>query len=160
MHGVSCLAEDTIFLFVQRRLPELRSGKVHEHIASCESCRAVVAAAAEYVHEARHETHDTLSTQVHVSEIGEVFGPYLLPQDTPVGRYRVADVIGIGGMGVVYTALDPQLDRKVALKLVRIAAGEDAERLQGRLLREAKAMAKLSHPNVVQIYDAGTIDRE
>ncbi|HKV08322.1 MAG TPA: serine/threonine-protein kinase [Thermoanaerobaculia bacterium] len=78
-----------------------------------------------------------------------------LPRGTAIGRYVILDRLGGGGMGVVYTAYDPELDRKVALKLVRPdrAAGE-AARL--RLLREAQAIARLSHPNVVAVFDAGT----
>ncbi|HVO31312.1 MAG TPA: serine/threonine-protein kinase, partial [bacterium] len=74
-----------------------------------------------------------------------------------VGRYLLGDRIGEGGMGVVYSAYDPQLDRAVAVKLVRIE-GEDRrgrDELKARLLREARAMARLSHPNVVAVYDAG-----
>src|SRR5436305_9922079 len=73
-----------------------------------------------------------------------------------VGRYVVLERIGSGGMGVVYAAYDPELDRKVALKLLRPdragAAGEAALRLQ----REAQAIARLSDPHVVAVYDAGT----
>ncbi|TPV96592.1 MAG: hypothetical protein B7733_04005 [Myxococcales bacterium FL481] len=58
-------------------------------------------------------------------------------------------------MGVVYAAYDPQLDRKIALKLLKHEGGPEAERARARLLREAQAMARLSHPNVVQVYQAG-----
>ncbi|MEP6861631.1 MAG: serine/threonine-protein kinase [Deltaproteobacteria bacterium] len=68
-----------------------------------------------------------------------------------VGRYVILDQIGLGGMGVVYRAYDPDLDRRVALKLVR-AVSEDAT---SRLVREAQALAKVSHPNIVQIFDVG-----
>ncbi len=71
-----------------------------------------------------------------------------------VGRYRVLAHVGGGAMGIVYAAHDPQLDRKVALKLVR--AGPDAGSLgRSRLQREALALARLSHPNVVAIHDVG-----
>ncbi len=74
---------------------------------------------------------------------------------TAVGRYFVLDMLGAGGMGVVYAAFDPELERKIALKLVLPASGgSDAGR--ARLLREAQALAKLSHPNVVTIHDVGT----
>ncbi|HKV12684.1 MAG TPA: serine/threonine-protein kinase, partial [Thermoanaerobaculia bacterium] len=83
----------------------------------------------------------------------------LLPRGTAIGRYVILDRIGGGGMGVVYTGYDPELDRKVALKLLRPdrAAGE-AARL--RLLREAQAIARLSHPNVVAVHDAGTFGNQ
>src|SRR5262249_54595751 len=71
-----------------------------------------------------------------------------------VGRYRVLDVLGAGGMGVVYGAFDPELQRKVALKLGR-AELTDAE-LRGGLWREAQAMARIRHPNVITVFDVGT----
>ncbi len=70
-----------------------------------------------------------------------------------IGRFVVVGKLGEGGMGVVLAAYDPTLDRKVALKLVR-AAG--ASHHQERLLREARAMARISHPNVLAVHDAGT----
>ncbi|MCA9663698.1 MAG: serine/threonine protein kinase, partial [Myxococcales bacterium] len=73
-----------------------------------------------------------------------------------LGRYVVLEPLGEGGMGIVYAAYDPELDRKVAIKLIRSAHAGDEARL--RLLREAQAMAKLSHPNVVAVYDVGTFE--
>jgi formylglycine-generating enzyme required for sulfatase activity/tRNA A-37 threonylcarbamoyl transferase component Bud32 len=71
-----------------------------------------------------------------------------------VGRYIVVERLGAGAMGVVYAAYDPKLDRKVALKLLRpVKAGGDEARRTARLEREAQAVAKLSHPNVVGIFD-------
>jgi len=75
---------------------------------------------------------------------------------TKIGRFSVGAPIGQGGMGVVYSAVDEQLGRKIALKVVLADDGEPLERHQHRLLREAQAMARLSHPNVVQVYEAGT----
>jgi tetratricopeptide (TPR) repeat protein/tRNA A-37 threonylcarbamoyl transferase component Bud32 len=76
-----------------------------------------------------------------------------------IGRYIVLGLLGKGGMGVVYSAYDPELDRKVALKLLRVVnrkKGEDLDAKRTRLLREAKAIARLSHPSVVVVYDVGT----
>jgi serine/threonine protein kinase/tetratricopeptide (TPR) repeat protein len=75
-----------------------------------------------------------------------------------VGRYVVHDLIGQGGMGLVYTAHDPELDRWVAIKLLRSNPKQSEEGVsygQMRLLREAQAMAQLSHPNVLPVYDVG-----
>ncbi|MBS2028049.1 MAG: serine/threonine protein kinase [Deltaproteobacteria bacterium] len=74
-----------------------------------------------------------------------------------VGRFILIDVLGQGGMGNVYLAYDPQLDRRVALKLLRPDGihGEPDALLRARLAREAQAMARLSHPNVVAVYDEG-----
>ncbi|HGG57447.1 MAG TPA: serine/threonine protein kinase, partial [Nannocystis exedens] len=68
-----------------------------------------------------------------------------------VGRYVILNLLGRGGMGVVYSAYDPELDRKIALKLLLTTDADAGSRLQ----REAQAMAKLSHPNVVTIHDVG-----
>src|SRR4051794_22363376 len=78
-----------------------------------------------------------------------------LARGASIGRYVVLDRIGAGGMGVVYAAYDPELDRRVALKLLRPDrfTGE-ADRL--RLLREAQSLARLADPHVVAVYDAGT----
>ncbi|HEX2659940.1 MAG TPA: protein kinase, partial [Polyangia bacterium] len=68
-------------------------------------------------------------------------------------------LLGKGGMGHVYAAYDPELDRKVAIKVLRPranAAGDSSEG-RGRMLREAQALAQLSHPNVVAVYDVGTV---
>ena len=80
-----------------------------------------------------------------------------LERGAAVGRYVILDRIGTGGMGVVYSAYDPELDRKVALKLLRPDRGPSAgEAGRLRLLREAQAIARLAHPNVVAVYDAGS----
>lgn len=82
------------------------------------------------------------------------------PKRVKVGRYRVEGKLGAGGMGVVYRAHDPELARDVALKLMNTAAvsDEEAGRARGRLVREARAMAKLAHPNVIHVYDVGAVD--
>jgi tetratricopeptide (TPR) repeat protein/predicted Ser/Thr protein kinase len=79
-----------------------------------------------------------------------------LKRGKSIGRYMVVQEIGHGAMGAVYSAYDPELDRRVAIKVVRAEAVELAGRT--RFLREAQALAKLSHPNVVGIHDVGTLD--
>jgi tetratricopeptide (TPR) repeat protein len=75
-----------------------------------------------------------------------------LPRGTTIRHFVVLERIGAGGMGIVYAAYDYGLDRRIALKLVRDRGGATA---RARLLREAQALAKLSHPNVVAVYDVG-----
>jgi serine/threonine protein kinase len=70
-----------------------------------------------------------------------------------LGRYRVGGRLGAGGMGIVYEAIDPALDRKVAVKLLR--SGRGGASAHARMSREAQAMARLSHRNVLHVYDVG-----
>ncbi|HVZ85706.1 MAG TPA: serine/threonine-protein kinase, partial [Polyangia bacterium] len=81
-----------------------------------------------------------------------------LAKGAAIGRYVVLGLVGRGGMGEVYAAYDPELDRKIAVKLLRARGrGESAADGKTRLLREAQAIARLSHPNVVVVYDVGTV---
>jgi serine/threonine protein kinase/tetratricopeptide (TPR) repeat protein len=73
-----------------------------------------------------------------------------------VDRYQVLGAVGRGGMGEVYAAYHPDLDRRIALKVVAAFGSGGTERAV-RLLREARAIARLSHPNVVNVYDAGVV---
>lgn len=75
-----------------------------------------------------------------------------------LGRFSIIGRLGEGGMGTVFTAYDPHLDRKVALKVLRGGPGDDEGDGQARLLREAQTLAKLSHPNVVSIHEVGTVE--
>jgi tRNA A-37 threonylcarbamoyl transferase component Bud32 len=81
-----------------------------------------------------------------------------LRRGSSLGRYVVLDRLGGGGMGVVYTAYDPELDRKVAVKLLRPEPGADDSEGRARLQREAQAMARLQHPNVIAVHDVGTFE--
>jgi serine/threonine protein kinase len=73
-----------------------------------------------------------------------------------IARYRIRERIGEGGMGVVYAAEDPDLGRVVAIKLLRSVPGSEGEVHQRRMLREAQALARVSHRNLVTVYDVGT----
>ncbi len=87
-----------------------------------------------------------------------VRSPYETPMtsSTPfkIGKYDVVDVIGRGGMGVVYRAKDQQLGRMVAIKMMTASIGEDPELVQ-RFFREARSTASLQHPNIVTVYELG-----
>src|SRR5450755_4582569 len=84
--------------------------------------------------------------------------PAALGRGAIIGRFVVIGLVGRGGMGEVYGAYDPELDRKVAVKLLRVRPGNGVTLTEGRqrTLREAQAIARLSHPNVVVVYDVGT----
>lgn len=91
---------------------------------------------------------DTLKMQASLES--KLFG--LSPPALTVGRFTVLERLGHGGMGVVYSVYDETLDRRVALKVLR---GGSTGPLRQRLQREAKAMARLSHPNVVPVFEVG-----
>src|SRR5204862_4401265 len=85
-------------------------------------------------------------------------GKAALARGASIGRYVVLGLVGRGGMGEVYAAYDPELDRKVAVKLLRVKPGNGVSRNEGRqrTLREAQAIARLSHPNVAVVFYVGT----
>jgi len=78
-----------------------------------------------------------------------------LSSGTKLGRYEIRSKIGEGGMGEVYLALDPELGRTVAIKILPEAFASDQQRLQ-RFIQEAKAASALNHPHILTIYEIGT----
>ena len=108
----------------------------------------------------------TLETQVADSRssaptVGSGSGVNGGPQrGDAIGRFVVLGVLGSGGMGVVYSAYDPHLDRKVAIKLLSAEAASAGVDAHTRLLREAQAMAKIHHPNVIVVHEVGTLGEQ
>ena len=127
-----CPDENTLTQFARGGAQELPA--LEAHLDGCEKCRRAVAAAA---------SEQTLPGQQPSHE---------LKPGLRVDRYEIEGELGRGGMGVVYQARDVTLDRRVALKLLHARRDEAA---QARLLREAQVMAKLSHPNVVPVFELG-----
>jgi serine/threonine-protein kinase len=73
-----------------------------------------------------------------------------------IGKYEILGTLGKGGMGIVYKALDPDIEREVAIKTIRfdtLTEGQETEELLTRVIREAKAAGRLNHPNIITIYD-------
>jgi hypothetical protein len=127
IRAAGCIPAEDLTALRNQVLPAARSAAVAEHLAACAACR------------------DFLSVVDHPAA-----------EPDRVGRYLIRHRLGAGGMGVVYEAVDPHLDRRVAIKLVRPEhLGDDARR---RLAREARALAKISHPNVVTVHDVGEHD--
>ncbi|MCP3167801.1 protein kinase domain-containing protein [Myxococcus qinghaiensis] len=140
----SCPQEVTLTDFLAGLLSEEDRTHVLAHIESCADCRWVLAAGA------------GAESPSSAREVGAKEPLPLLPvPGTRVSRYVVRERLGSGAMGVVHAADDPELGRRVALKVLR-PEGHHREELQQRLLREAQALARLSHPNVVTLYDVGT----
>jgi hypothetical protein len=171
-----CLDDNTAAEFASGALPPAGARRVESHLATCRTCRLLVAALAPVpgtdsdadtapreVREPRGKRgrplpRGTATTQPAAPTPGALAatadrGPRL--GDT-VGRYVVLARLGAGGMGVVLSAYDPQLDRKVALKLLRAGLELASREARARLVREAQAIAQLAHPNVVAVHDVGT----
>jgi tetratricopeptide (TPR) repeat protein/predicted Ser/Thr protein kinase len=135
-----CLDADTLAGYVDGALAPEVSRHVDTHIDRCTTCREELSAliAAGTVPGARKRAE-----------------PGLYVAGDCIGRYRVVRQHASGGMGVILIAHDPELDREIALKLLRPEVS-DRERLQ----LEARAMARLAHPNVVRVYDVIDDDEE
>lgn len=108
-------------------------------------------------------TGSTLATSAITPELADTLGATPVAQHptgrTQIGRYRIVRRLGEGGMGVVWEANDPELGRGVAIKVLHDARIRSAY-LAERLRREAQALARLHHPNVVAVYDVGVDDGE
>ncbi len=137
----ACLSDDSLARLVAGEVEGESRARIDRHLAGCAKCRAVIGAYGRRFTE-RASSPEAMwpSTEIDVGE--------------RIGRFEVRARLGAGGMGVVYRAHDPELDRDVALKLLRDNTNTPAE-LEARHRREAQAMAKLSHPNVVTVYDVG-----
>ncbi len=75
------------------------------------------------------------------------------PNPEKIGRYQILERVGRGGMGVLLRGIDPVLDREVAIKLMLVDFSEDAEQMRPRFYREARAAARLQHPNIVTVFE-------
>ena len=146
--GLDCPLEETIVAFAEGRLSAEALGRVESHVPTCARCEDVLLAASAAADASRSTVHEVRSgLDARLS----------LKRGATVGGYTILSLIGRGGMGEVYVAYDPDLDRKVAIKLLRPSLAEAAEG-RVRMLREAQALAKLQHPNVVVVYGVGLLD--
>lgn len=135
-----CPTDTEVALRTQGELSEADARAFDAHVDGCPRCHALLCelAAADSIDEDDDPdaTHTTSSLGKHT-----------------FGRYVLRRPLGSGGMGVVHVAHDPKLDREVAIKVV--AVRDTGVEAQARLLAEAKALARLRHPNVVRVYDVG-----
>ncbi len=134
MMRTRCLDEVRVVSLIEGRLTTEELAATEAHIDGCDICRALLA---------------ELARDDEAKETGGAVSP-----GEVIGRYVILTQVGAGGMGAVFAAWDPELDRKVALKVVAEAAAAD-EMAQQRLVDEAKALASVRHPNVIAIYDVG-----
>jgi eukaryotic-like serine/threonine-protein kinase len=153
----ACVDEETALAFLAGGLSTLEMQRVEEHADLCSACRTFLSTLAEVA----SRSPPAPVSPVAPTEMGDtpspVAGVPLFTRGDAIGRYVVLAQVGVGGMGVVYAAYDPELDRKVALKLLRKLRG-GREVARARLIREAQALARLTHPNVVAVYDAGAFE--
>lgn len=152
---MDCLSENTFQQLLDGTLSVARLRDTQVHLDTCGSCRQLLSALARGM--TTHsgpgpEDTDSVST----AGAGRVM-PHAMAPGTQVGRFVVEAPLGAGGMGVVYAADDPVLGRKVALKLIHAdhSEGLASEEWRARLLREARAIARLSHPNVITVHEIG-----
>lgn len=140
-----CLDADAVARFVEGDFDVEQCREIEAHLDRCEACRTWVSAVAFAEGTPSLEEPEAPPT-VFPDEVVARAG-------VSVGRYVLLGRLGAGGMGVVAKAYDPELDRHVAIKILRQPLTSDTARR--RLLREARAMARVTHPNVVAIHDVG-----
>ncbi|MFT3695570.1 MAG: protein kinase [Kofleriaceae bacterium] len=133
---VMCPTEETLVAFAHHALDDAGAEAIAAHLDTCEACRLAV----------------RVGIGVTPSEDPPV-RPSNLAIGSRLGRFELVRLVGAGGMGHVYAARDTELDREVALKVLR--PGHGSIELEQRLLRESRLMAKVTHPAVITIYDVG-----
>ena len=154
---MGCLDEQTVVAFVGGGLTGEALAAVERHLLACADCTTLVALAAP-MPGSPAPPPQAIPEPIPIVPDGAEAPLGLSSPPGPgsaVGRYRLLYLVGRGGMGEVYAAHDPELDRKVAIKILRADNYPD-EVESARLLREAQSVAKLSHPNLVTVYDVGT----
>ncbi|MDQ3297575.1 MAG: protein kinase, partial [Myxococcota bacterium] len=144
-----CPGEETIAAYVARKLARDERDAFDSHLDTCSACQELVAAVARL---APSQSADPVTSIGAASTITQAAAEALRLPGAQLGRYSVLASLGAGGMGVVYAAYDPELDRKIAVKVLRHARAGD------QLRDEARAIAKLAHPNVVAVHDVGRAD--
>ncbi|MCP3102521.1 protein kinase [Myxococcus sp. K15C18031901] len=159
----ACPDENVLVGFVGGALPAPDVARLEAHLDGCADCRALVGAVAAEASVADAGASPDAEAPTRLETGASTLlepgaDPKVLPPGTRLGPYVLRELLGMGGMGVVYAAEDPRLGRRVALKLLRPARGGSQQERRERLLREAKAMARLSHPNVLPLFDLGSSD--
>ena len=163
---MDCPDAEAFAALLSHALEATRRAEIIDHAASCASCHVLIAELAELAELrptaasadplVKTRSSDDPDHDRAAKDVRRAIADALLVHDrrTRIGRYHLLEIVGAGGMGVVWGAWDPELARRVAVKLVhpRLDAARD------RILAEGQALGKLSHPNVVPVYDVGVID--
>lgn len=146
---MACLDENTVVALAEGTLGEAARAEAEAHVDGCAACRALIAGVARTFGGGRKTKLDRAERPEPVV----IPGQGGLAAGDRLGRYVLLHRLGEGGMGLVWAAYDPELNRNVAIKQVRRESDEPLEIARARLKREGQAMARLSHPNVVSVYD-------
>jgi tetratricopeptide (TPR) repeat protein len=164
---MQCLQENTVLAFAEARIAPGEREAVEAHARECVDCHALLVAALNLSKPSRtavtRSAEPTASTDGPTAAIGlhAAHRPRRqapLAAGTSIARFTILGMVGSGGMGEVYAAYDPRLDRRVAVKVIHEGAATSDPHARERLLREAQVTARLSHPNVVVVYDAGVFE--
>jgi hypothetical protein len=152
---MQCPDENTLVAFTHRLLAAHETATVDSHLRACPECRQIVALLAEAWSTPAPELPRQAASASGAGEPLPLLPERTLSPGTQLGRYILLRPLGVGGMGVVYAAYDSELSRTIALKLLR-ERQTPSEEARARLQREARAMARLTSPFVLPVYDAGT----
>ena len=150
-----CLDENDAVDFVQGRLEPSRASEIEHHVDGCAPCRWLLSAVARATSAVEIASEPASASGRTYDDSAHAGRTHFLRNGQRLGRYAIGGLRGCGSMGVVYAAYDTELARTVAVKLLRNAAGAAVDVGRARLVREAQALARLSHPNVVAIHDIG-----
>ncbi len=135
----ACPDDNVLTAMLEGALGPADIAEIHAHVDGCATCRALLVELGRGVEHTRPSSPSPRTER---------------PAGSRLGRYEILDLLGSGGMGLVYLAFDAHLDRQIALKVLHTST----EHAQRRILREARAMARVSHPHVVQVHEVGEYD--
>jgi tRNA A-37 threonylcarbamoyl transferase component Bud32 len=159
---LACPDENALAAFAEGRLAGSAHDVLEAHLDACAACLAIVCEIVRSAEDiAAVDPDGTLTAPLPPGEGSAPIKLTAAVRGARIGRYTLVKMIGQGGMGIVYAAEDTVLDRTVALKVLRsnpLSTSQGGREARTRLLREARAMAKVSHPNVVTVHDAGEAD--
>jgi serine/threonine-protein kinase len=135
---MACLSENEALAFIKGETRAEGASQVEDHVAGCSECQALLGMMVE---------HSLIDTPSETDDSGSLIG-------RRVGNFVITGLLGKGGMGEVYLATHPEIGRQVAVKVLAVPVPEHAQ----RFLNEARVMAALRHPNVVEVHDFGQLE--
>jgi serine/threonine protein kinase len=151
---MGCLDANLLQAWQDGRLEDSDRRETEGHLDTCADCRLLVATLVTGSTSARQPPAKQPLTLEATLPAAASHDAFVRPGGR-IGRFVVTRQLGVGGMGVVYAAEDPELGRHVAVKLLRGAVARDSALAGRRIMREARLAARVSHPNVVSVYEVG-----